>query len=271
MPTMESAKNDVHFSMFKGEPGTRKSTAALSYPKPQYWMSYDQKMNSLILPMKLWGINPKDVSFDDYTDWTSGQKKLEQFRVDFPYKTLIIDSITSLADMVLRQTVSMKKGKTRSSGDSSGKQIAGISVNEIEDFNAEASALTELIALLKDIHKFHKVDVIIIAHVIRTEFKELNGVTNISRSIVTAGKKPAAKLPAYCDEVYHFGVGQSMDLSKGGNYEVLTSHTGDDFARTSLPLPTKLELGDKQLYKDFVKPAMVKLDEMQIVTQIGQK
>ena len=33
-----------------------------------------------------------------------------------------------------------------------GKLIAGIAVNEIEDYNAESAALQELIALTKDIH-----------------------------------------------------------------------------------------------------------------------
>jgi hypothetical protein len=27
-----------------------------------------------------------------------------------------------------------------------------------------------------------------------------------SRTIVTAGKRVAAKIPAYCSEVYHFGI-----------------------------------------------------------------
>lgn len=266
---MESVNNDIHFTMFKGEPGTRKSTQALSYPKPQYWVSYDQKMNALQLPMKLWGIKAKDITFDDYTDWSTCQQKLERFRSEFPYKTLVIDSITSLADMVLRQTVQMKMGGQTKSGNKAGKMIAGISVNEIEDYNAEAAALTDMISLLKDIHKYHKVDVIIIAHVIRTEAKDLTGTVNVSRTIVTAGKKPAAKLPAYCDEVYHFGVGGNIDLSKGGDYEVLTSHVGDDFARTSLPLPTRIVIKDDPMYDRYILPAIKKLKAMETTTLIA--
>lgn len=258
---MESVNNDIHFTLYKGEPGTRKSTQALTYPKPQYWLSYDMKMNALVLPMKHFGIKPSEITYDDYTDWSTAEAKLERFRSEFPYKTLVVDSITSLADMVLRQTVSMKTGTTKS-GNQQGKKIAGISVNEIEDYNAEAAALTTLIALLKDIHKYHKIDVIMIAHVIRTESKDLTGITNVSRTIVTAGKKPAAKLPAYCDEVYHFGVGSNIDVSRGGDYEILTSHVGDDFARTSLPLPTKITIGNGNLYKEYITPAMKKLKEL---------
>jgi hypothetical protein len=43
--------NEVNFNslycMFKGEPGTRKSTQALSFPGPQYWFSWDRKMNGI--------------------------------------------------------------------------------------------------------------------------------------------------------------------------------------------------------------------------------
>lgn len=266
---MEGVVNDNFFTMLKGEPGTFKSTQALTYPLPQYWLSYDQKMNSLILPMKHFGISPKDINYDNFSTWNEGRKKLEEFRVNFPYKTLIIDSITSTADNMLRQTLTMKQGLTRNSGGNAGKQIAGISVNELEDFNAEAAGLTELIALTKDIHNYHKCNVILIAHVIRVEEKSLNKEVTITRSIVTAGKKPAAKIPAYCDEVYHFNIGGSMVVGGEGKLEVYTTNTSDDFARTSLPMKAKIELGrEGNLYRDHIKPAIEKLKLMPTTTVI---
>jgi len=268
MPDMSTVGNDVHFSLFKGEPGVRKSTSALSYPKPIYFFSFDGKMNALSIPMKRWGIDPKDVQFDDYTNWTDARSKLESLRVNCAYKTVVIDSITSCADYMLRQVLLSKSGKSRNSGAAAGKVIGGIAVNEIEDFNAESAGLTELIALTKDIHKFHKIDIILIAHVIRTEAKSLDGSINVSRVLVTAGKKPAAKIPAYCDETYHFGVEADMDLSKGGAYNILTSHVGEDFARTTLPLPTKIVIGDGNLYEDYIKPAINKQKNTQSVTKI---
>jgi hypothetical protein len=41
------------------------------------------------------------------------------------------------------------------SGAAAGKNIGGIAVNEIEDYNAESSALNELIALTKDIQAYN--------------------------------------------------------------------------------------------------------------------
>jgi hypothetical protein len=214
-------------------------------------------MNGIFLPMQKWGINPSTIKFDDYDDWTKPKKKLEELQSNCPYRTIVLDSITSMADMTLRQTTRMKYGVTRSSGQQAGKLIAGIAVNEIEDYNAESAALQELIALTKDIHIYHKVNVILIAHVIQAEYKSpTNNTTHISRTIVTAGKKVAAKIPAYCGEVYHFNIKKGMVEGGGGEYSLLTTHTGDEFARTALDLPKEIVFGDKPLYETYIKSAI---------------
>lgn len=262
MPNMGGVQLDHLYCMFKGEPGLRKSTQALSFPGPQYWFSWDRKMESIILPMKKWGIDPKTINYDDYDEWNKGKAMLEKFQVNCPYKTIVIDSITSMADMTLRQTVRLKYGVNRQSGAAAGKLIAGIAVNEIEDYNAESSALNELIALTKDIHNFHKVNIILIAHVVKAEYRDTTKkTTHISRQIVTAGKNVAAKIPAYCGEVYHFNIEQGFAEGQGGAYTLLTEHTGDDFARTQLPLAKKIEFGDKPIYDTYIKPAITKLND----------
>ena len=260
MPNMNDVSLEALYVMMKGEPGLRKSTQALSFPGPQYWFSWDRKMSALMLPMKKWGIDPKTITYDDYDDWAAGKKKLESLQVNCPFKTIIIDSITSMADMTLRQTMKLKYGVTRNSGATAGKLVAGIAVNEIEDYNAESSALNELIALTKDIHNFHKVNVILIAHVVKAEYRDsTKKTTHISRQIVTAGKNVAAKIPAYCGEVYHFNIDQGFVEGQGGKYTLLTEHTGDDFARTALPLPQKIEFGENPIYDTYIKPAITKL------------
>lgn len=268
MANMEQVNFDSLYCMFKGEPGTRKSTQALSFPTPQYWFSWDRKMNGIYLPMKKWGIDPKLIQFDDYEDWNKPKKKLEQFQTECPFKTLIFDSVTSMADMTLRQTVKMKYGVTRSSGAAAGKLIAGIAVNEIEDYNAESAALQELIALTKDINAFHKVNIILIAHVVQAEYRSTTqNVTHISRQIVTAGKKVAPKIPAYCGEVYHFNIKKGFQEGQGGDYSLLTEHTGDDFARTALGMDKEIVFGDKPLYDTWIKPAIAKMALMPGPTQ----
>lgn len=260
MPTMTDEMNtDVLFSMFKGEWGTRKSTSALSYPGPQYWFSHDKKMRSMILPMKHFGISPADVAYDDYNDWGKTEKKLKELQTTCPYKTIIVDSITSLGDSIMGQAKKAKVGVTRKSGASGGMSVAGIQVNELEDYNAESSAIADMISMLKDIHTYHKVNVILIAHVIQVEYRSVSGETHFSRSIVTAAKKVAAKIPAYCDEVYHFNIDRGFEAGGEGSYALLTEHTGDDYARTGLPLPKKIVFGNDPLYSKYIVPAIQKL------------
>ena len=261
MPTLDKVEIKALYSMFKGEAGLRKSTCALSYPKPQYWFSYDRKMNGIYLPAKKWGVDLSQINYDDYDDWNKARTKLEQLQTNCPYKTIVVDSLTSLADMTLRQTLKLKSGMTRKSGGAAGKLIAGIAVNEIEDYNAESAALQELIALTKDIIAYHKVNIILIAHVVQAEYRNTTtNETHVSRSIVTAGKKVAPKIPAYCGEVYHFNIEKSsMEVGAGGEYALLTEHTGDDFARTGLPLDRKIIFNDKPLYDNYVLPAIEKL------------
>ena len=252
------------YCLFKGEPGTRKSTCALSYPKPMYWFDWDQKMDALALPMMHWGIDIKDISHDEYNDWNTALSQLERFNMKCPFKTIVIDSITSCADGINRQTLKVKSG-----AQGGGKQVAGIPVNSIEDFNAEDSALKELVALTKSIRKAHNVNVILIAHVIQKEVKDSAGKTHMSRTLVTAGKAIAQKIPAYCSEVYHFNIKMGLDVSKGGQYSLLTTHTGDDFARTSLPLPEEIVFGNDPLYDKYILPSINTITKQLSTIQTG--
>jgi hypothetical protein len=263
MPNLDSVKMDSLFSMFKGEPGTRKSTAALSYPTPQYWFSYDQKMEALVLPSKRWGVKASDIDFDDYADWDKPRAKLESFQVNCKYKTVIVDSVTSGGDGMTRQ---VKKLKAQ---DGSGKKIGNIPVSGFEEFNAEASAFQEMIALLKDIHKFHGVNVILIAHVLGArKDNDANKLTHHSRIIVTGAEKISAKIAAYMTEVYHFNIEAAFEADKEGQYGLMTVHTGNDYARTSLPLPQKIMFNGEPLYEKFIQPAIVKLSAEKPVERI---
>ncbi len=120
----------------------------------------------------------------------------------------------------------------------------------------DKTALGELISITKDINRFHKVNIILIAHVIQAEYREVGGKTTVSRSIVTAAKKVAAKIPGYCDEVYHFDIEPGFEVGQGGNYRILTTHTGTDFARTTLPLPAEIKFGNDPLYSKYILPAI---------------
>jgi hypothetical protein len=263
MPTLDSVKLEALFSMFKGEPGTRKSTAALSYPTPQYWISTDQKMEAMVLPAKRWGISSKDIHFDDFTDWDKPRAQLEKMQVNCPYKTIIVDSITSIGDAMTRQ---VRRAKSQ---DNTGKKIGNIPVSGFEEFNAESSAFQEMIALLKDINKFHNVHVILIAHILGArKDNDANKLTHHSRIIVTGAEKISAKIAAYMTEVYHFNIQAQFEEKKEGQYGLMTVHTGNDYARTALPLPQEILFNSEPLYEKFIAPAITKLTNEKPIERI---
>lgn len=252
MPTLADVDPDAQFVMLKGEPGTRKSTCALTYPLPQYWISTDHKMSALSLPAKKWGIDTRLIEFDDYKDWDVPKRKLEMLETNCRFKTVIVDSITSIGDNMNLQVMKIK-GK-------SAYQIGGISVPTIEDYKAEASAFQQMMALLNSIREFHKIHVIIIAHVVgQRSSNDANKLTHHSRVIVTGGDKISAKISSYAHEAYHFNIKPGVSESEVGAYTLLTAHTGNDYARTSLDLPQEIVFNDRQLFKEWIAPAIAKM------------
>lgn len=255
------------FCLFKGEAGLRKSSAALSFPKPIYFFDFDQKMEALGLPINTWKINPSEVQWDTYKDWFSCEKKLEEFQVKCPYKTIVIDSLTACADAINRQSLSIKGTQKTKAGAEAQMKVAGIPVNSVDDYKAEESALSILISKLKDIKDFHKVNIIIIAHVIQKEMKTAEGKTHFARTIVTAGKGISQKIPSLCGEIYHFNLGRVFDAdSPEIPYGLFTVHSGDDMARSSLPLPPIIKFGNDPLYDKWIKPAIEQMQKTVVKT-----
>lgn len=258
MPSLDQAKDNL-FVLIKGEPGLRKSSQALGFPGPQYWFSFDRKMSGILIPAKIWGIDPKTISYDDFDDWNKPRAKLESLIFNCPYKTIVVDSLTTMADVILRQTLKVKAGELKKSGAQAGRTVGGIIVNEMEDYNAESSAFNEMLSLLKEIASLHGVNIVLIAHVMEVQNRNQSGQTTAVRTIVTAGKRVAAKVPALCTEVWHFNKKPSMVMGEAPDYICVTETNGDDFARTSIGLPSNFTFKDEPIYKTHVVPALEKL------------
>ena len=59
---------------------------------------------------------------------------------------------------------------------------------------------------------------------------------------MTGGRKIAAEIPVYFNEAYHF-----YNTPSGG-FEIITKADGEDWAKTSLPLPERIDFTHKNLY-----------------------
>lgn len=257
MPNIEDALQKEEFLMlFKGEPSSGKSIAAASFPKP-YIFDMESRIRSVAAYHYPRG--KRDLQYDTYTreDYNRFDKKwddlIEMSKMNrFPYDTVIVDSLTSTADLLLQNVLRLKglEGK--------GKKIGNIPVSSIEDFNAENAMLTELVMFLQQVKCKYK---ILIAHVIKTEKTNLNDDSvTVTRALLTGGKKIAAKIPAYFDEVYHF---EQRIVNAQNKFIARTASSSEDFARSTLSLPKEIDFTNKSFF-EVIEP------KLQEILQYGQ-
>jgi hypothetical protein len=279
--TTEDVKLDSRFfCLFKGDPGTGKSIAAASYPGikvcPQcgadhfcsaeaaeqqteeqkeckkrigpYFMDNDGRMKSVV---NYWRPRGREFHFDRFTSFLALNRNLENFyNFSCPYWTLVYDGITTGSDQILDDLIETRDPASKKN------TRAGIEFLQIEDFNGESRGLSVIINNLKAISFRYGVNVIVTAHVLTTEATDIKTkVTTVSRSLLTAGKKVAAKLPVHFDECYHFDIqtGMSMGPEDKPSYTIITRNVGQDWAKTAMSVDTRIVFTDGSLYDILIE------------------
>ena len=165
---------------------------------------------------------------------------------------MIIDSITTLARSIhtlifeaRSKGAQVKKDKERiylNAAKIPGR-FEGIPVLEIDDYKTESTGIIQILDAGRVLWNDGKgCNVIFIAHVIEVENKDLKGKITRTRSIMTGGRKIAAEIPVYFNEAYHFFTGLS------GGYTIITKNDGEDWAKTSLPLPKEIDFTNQDFY-----------------------
>lgn len=228
------------FALYKGDPGTGKSTAAASFPEP-YFFDLDGRIRGVTL------MHPgKDIIYDSFFNNFPGMiRKLSELVNYNPYGTIVFDSLTSFS----RTTMShMIKARVADAADIKKRlQRGGLDVSQIDDYQGETAAIVQLMDAMRELNK--KCHVLMIAHCVDVVERNIKNQTQtVLRQLLTGGKKIAAEIPAYFDEAYHFY--SRPDLS-GGNpdYFVSTSAAGFDWAKTALPLPKEITWTKQNFYE----------------------
>lgn len=246
--------------LFKGDPGTAKSPAAASFPEP-YVLDLDGRIDSII---NYWAPKQKDVKFDTIiNNYPKLCEKMEALLRYHSYGTIVLDSITTLARS-LHALIFQARGagaqiEQRRGKDKDGErervymnsatipgQFKGIPRLEIDDYMTENNGIIQILDGLRVLHNGGKgCNVIVIAHVVEVENKDLKNRVTRTRSIMTGGRKIAAEIPVYFNEAYHF-----YNTAAAG-FEILTKADGEDWAKTALPLPERLDFTGKNLYEEI--------------------
>ncbi len=218
--------------LLKGDPGTGKTPIACSFPTPLLLFDCDFRARSLNLFFKNDPERIKQIEVVQPKSFEEVRSRLELIASERKprYKTIVVDPLTTFADMTMRNVLEIK---------GAGRKIGNVKVAGIQDYGDESAILNEVIYHLRNIYQTHSINTILVAHVVTSEEKDLKEQKTVySRSLLTGGKKIGSKLPSYFDEVWHTYV--RSDLKGRPEFVLQTRHTGFDFARTGLDLPDEL-------------------------------
>ena len=253
MPKSTEDYNEQHslLALFKGESGEGKSVAALSFPEP-YVFDFDKKMPGIALKH----FKGKVIHYDTFNSIFEAQDIISGLQNYCPYKTIIADSFTALANLTIKSVGEVKGEdvpellKKVQSTKGGAKQIEMMG---IDYYGGEDRFCTWFIDQLKMLHVKHNVNVIVTAHVIEvTSAPDLKTkYISKTRSIVAKGRKVAAWLPTEFDNVYHFAHLQPDlgEIDQSVRRVCITEAFGDDSAKCSLALPSFIDFTNGSLYE----------------------
>ncbi len=223
MPKLVDSPTDGLMIQFIGKPGSGKSIAAASFPKPMYIFDLESRLQ----PLKTF-YSKEELSLIDYDTYFAGDlerfiKKLESFQRDCPYKTISIDGLTPLADMHLQYGISLR-------GNPKNKSI--IQTNEIADYNVETRGILHIIAVLRELPKVNR---ILISHLLESEaFNIVTNQNTITQKTMTGGNKVSAKIPAFFNEVWNFYTKESAVVSDPPMYCMSAYDKGFGLGKTCI-------------------------------------
>lgn len=253
MPTIDDIKDtDRIMALLISPPGGGKTILCASMgeddpPKSVYFFDCDLRMKP-IRKMRHLFPNAK-ISYDSYGPadfeklWKAAQNIAKN---DGLYDWVILDSLTALARMNLNYSTVL-----RGQGDNAreGKRKGVIDLLEIEDFGAEGRGIGYLLDLFRGMRR---TNFILTAHLIRVAEKDLKSktITN-TQTLLTGGKKIAAEIPSYFDEVWFIGVEPSF----AGEPErwLWTVPVEDIMCKTALPLPPRIKIDGLNAWQEMKK------------------
>lgn len=240
-----------HMLCFVGKGGHGKSIGASYWPKPMYMASCDGRISAVYnwiadrFPEQL-----KEIEFDVYTagEYDRLATKMENLQMKNPYRTIVLDPLTMIGDMLIQYSIQIKGSPSVTKGK---VQIAGP-----DEYRTETAGLKKIM----DAGRVLKSHFILCAHILEDVYYELGtDKPRITRKLMTAGKAPAAMLPGMFDELWLFTIEGEGVQGKPPNFKVITRPNAEfDTLRTSANMPVEFIWTNKNLY-DLASPYLNKV------------
>lgn len=167
----------------------------------------------------------------------------------------VLDSVTSLTKSAVNWSLAFRPlSKSNESGEKQKENI----MPGFDEYKVETSLVCQLLDLYKALPWYN----IWLAHPLpqlkmeATSSGRIESITKTS-SLVTYGSKVAGIIPGEFTEHYHFG-------RQGGKRVIWTDMTGEDFAKTSLPLPRTLDVDGKLFYEVWKETVNKGFENMEV-------
>lgn len=190
------------FAMFVARSGDGKSTAAASFPGPVMDLDFDNRFAGIAgaIEQKIYPADGIEYTpFNPRGGWDPVDKMLQQWEMwrisgQFPYKTVIIDSLTSFTRLLV---VASHKAQQ-------GKMIGNLRVSGPGDFNFEAAGTHQFFDYLRTF----PCNVICSAHIV-DKYGKLNKNDQYSETGIIGEKLSirdnlGENVQTYFDDVYRF-------------------------------------------------------------------
>lgn len=215
-----------------GYPGSGKSIAAASFPRPIYIFDLDRRIDSLL---NYFG-DATDIEHDYYgpEEYLKLDAKIEQIKTgNAPFKTYIMDSLTTLARMAINYSLTMRGG-------GKGSILKGkVQMSTFDDYNVESHVILNMLNTFRTGN--FKANFILTGHLLETRTKVPNTTDDIvSQRLLTGGKNIAAEVPVYFNEVYYVDKNNDL-LNNKVSYRSITSPMNGINGKSALPIPSVID------------------------------
>lgn len=230
---LETGKNKKVLAF--GDSGTGKTVFACSFPTPIKVFDFDRKISSAASYYKTdpERLSQIDVTQIDPKSFPTFYTKLIELQKDCPYKTVIIDSVTTFAACLMNEVMKQNPGSGRS-------KVHKTTVPNLKDYQIAISHTKDMILQVLSL----PCNIVLTAHISRDKDESTGRILN---QPLIWGKELPTWLPMVFEEVYRTYVDRKDGKVR---YLAQTQASSQFVARTQITgLPDPMELSYESMEK----------------------
>lgn len=241
MPSTKDINKETGLKiLLYSENGFGKSIAAGSFYKagPIRVWDFDGRMKPLSTYYPGVDINYDTFDSDNFRQFLD---ELETLQDKCPWKTIVLDSVTSASNACVVYQLKMKDKLKTTKG--------GLPATSWDEINGETVLFTKALEACKLIHRKFNTHIIWTCHPVAKTIITDEGSKRIT-SLVAYGNKIPSIIPGYFDEIYSFTLDKvGIDSFK----RVVNTVPKNDFpGKTAMKLPNSFDITNKNFYDELM-------------------